>query len=80
MMDLLQPQQLTSTNGGHSTAHLATSPRSSMNQLPALDSRTQLFVGNLPFRVRWQDLVRNFTSCMQSVVADRPRSRGNRKI
>lgn len=22
------------------------------------DSRTQLFVSNLPFRVRWQDLVR----------------------
>lgn len=27
---------------------------------PPQDSRTQLFVSNLPFRVRWQDLVRFF--------------------
>lgn len=36
-------------------------------QLPTLDSRTQLFVGNLPFRVRWQDLVRS-----ASVLVPRP--------
>lgn len=31
----------------------------SFTELPAQrEARTQLFVGNLPFRVRWQDLVR----------------------
>ncbi|KAF9051654.1 hypothetical protein BJ165DRAFT_1340519 [Panaeolus papilionaceus] len=38
--------------------HHATSSRPSPDprSLPAKDTRTQLFVGNLPYRVRWQDL------------------------
>ncbi|TFY77898.1 hypothetical protein EWM64_g6111, partial [Hericium alpestre] len=37
---------------------LATSSRASADgrPLPLKDTRTQLFIGNLPYRVRWQDL------------------------
>ncbi|KAF5371686.1 hypothetical protein D9758_003393 [Tetrapyrgos nigripes] len=35
---------------------MATSSRSSPDGRPPKDTRTQLFVGNLPYKVRWQDL------------------------
>lgn len=31
------------------------------------DTRTQLFVSNLPFRVRWQDLVRPLSTLLLRV-------------
>ena len=35
---------------------MATSAHAAAVHLPPRDTRTQLFVGNLPYRVRWQDL------------------------
>ncbi|KAF9530170.1 hypothetical protein CPB83DRAFT_763507 [Crepidotus variabilis] len=36
--------------------HHATTSRPHLENRPLRDTRTQLFVGNLPYRVRWQDL------------------------
>jgi hypothetical protein len=50
------PTQVVAPNGSFPTRQ-----DPSFAELPAQrEARTQLFVGNLPFRVRWQDLVRPF--------------------
>ncbi|EPQ52296.1 RNA-binding domain-containing protein, partial [Gloeophyllum trabeum ATCC 11539] len=47
------PATLPSNDDIEAIIQLATSSSSSV---PQKDTRTQLFVGNLPYRVRWQDL------------------------
>ncbi|GAA5904372.1 uncharacterized protein JCM6883_006466 [Sporobolomyces salmoneus] len=46
------------------------SPYPNLNPLPVQDTRTQLFVSNLPFRVRWQDLKDLMRKCGTVLRAD----------
>ncbi|KAG6898951.1 hypothetical protein C0993_002368 [Termitomyces sp. T159_Od127] len=57
-MDVLRQPRVLTNDDIEAVIHAATSARASPDARPApsKDTRTQLFVGNLPFRVRWQDL------------------------
>ncbi|KAG6824826.1 hypothetical protein H0H92_005689, partial [Tricholoma furcatifolium] len=54
----MDPTHSLSNDDIEAVIQMATSSRSSPDTrpLPSKDTRTQLFVGNLPYRVRWQDL------------------------